>query len=223
MFWCVLATQSRGGIVVFALIGAVYFARRFGVAGLIAGAAMAAPVLAVAGRSGDKADQSTQLRYEAWASGLQMWKQSPVFGVGQRQFIEHHYMTAHNSYVLSLAELGLIGMVLFISMLVLTVKTLVIGVRELDRVPGAKPAQAWALGLLASFVGMMFSINTLSFCWHSVLWIFLGLGGAWVSVVRTHKPDFEVKLTVRDVAFIALGCAAYALVVLPLYLRSKGE
>ena len=138
-----------------------------------------------------------------------MWKQSPVFGVGQRQFIEHHYMTAHNSYVLSLAELGLIGMVLFISMLVLTVKTLVIGVRELDRVPGAKPAQAWALGLLASFVGMMFSINTLSFCWHSVLWIFLGLGGAWVSVVRTHKPDFEVKLTVRDVAFIALGCAAY--------------
>lgn len=223
VFWCVLATQSRGGIVVFALIGAVYFARRFGVAGLIAGAAMAAPVLAVAGRSGDKADQSTQLRYEAWASGLQMWKHSPVFGVGQRQFIDHHYMTAHNSYVLSLAELGLVGMVLFISMLVLTVKTLIIGVRELERVPGAKPAQAWALGILASFIGMMFSINTLSFCWHSVLWIFLGLGGAWVSVVRTHKPDFEVKLTFRDVAIIVAMCAAYALVVLPIYLRSKGE
>lgn len=223
VFWCVLATQSRGAIIVFALIGAVYFARRFGVAGLIAGAALAAPVLAVAGRSGEKADQSTQLRYEAWASGLNMWKHSPIFGVGQRQFIEHHYLTAHNSYVLSLAEVGLPGMVLFISMLVLTVKTLVVGVRELDRVPGARPAQAWALGILASFVGMMFSIHTLSFCWHSVLWIFLGLGGAWVSVVRTHKPDFEVKLTLRDFAIITAGCLAYAVVVLPLYLRSKGE
>ncbi|MBK9032570.1 MAG: O-antigen ligase family protein [Myxococcales bacterium] len=223
VFWCVLATQSRGGIVVFALIGAVYFARRFGVAGLIAGAAMAAPVLAVAGRSGDKADQSTQLRYEAWSAGLQMWKQSPVFGVGQRQFVEHHFMTAHNSYVLSLAELGIVGMVLFISMLVLTVKTLVLGIRQLEHVPGARPAQAWALALLASFVGMMFSINTLSFCWHSVLWIFLGLGGAWVSVVRTHKPDFEVKLTFRDFAFITVACVSYALVILPIYLRSKGE
>jgi hypothetical protein len=55
------------------------------------------------------------------------------------------------------------------------------------------------------------------------LWIFLGLGGAWVSVVRTHKPDFEVKLTFRDVAIIVAVCAAYALVVLPIYLRSKGE
>lgn len=222
VFWCVLSTQSRGGIIVFALVGGVYFARRFGIAGLLAAAAFAAPVLAVAGRSGDKADASTQLRYEAWGAGLQMWKASPIFGVGQRQFAEHHSLTAHNSYVLSLAELGFPGMVLFICLLVLAVKTFVIGIRQLDRIPEARPAQAWALALLASFAGMLFSINTLSFCWHSVMWIFLGLSAAWVSVVRTHKPDFEVTLALRDIMIVAVACAAYAVVVLPLYLRSKG-
>jgi hypothetical protein len=112
--------------------------------------------------------------------------------------------------------------VLFICLLTLTVKTLVVGIRTLDRYPEARPAQAWALALLASFAGMLFSINTLSFCWHSVMWIFLGLGAAWVSVVRTHKPDFEVTLTMRDIAIVIAACAAYALVILPLYLRSKG-
>ncbi|MEZ4402388.1 MAG: O-antigen ligase family protein [Kofleriaceae bacterium] len=223
IFWCVLMTQSRGGIVVFALVGGVYFARRYGFAGLVAGAGLAAPVLAVAGRSGEKADESTQLRYEAWSAGLKMWKQSPVYGVGQRQFGEHHFMAAHNSYVLSLAELGFVGLVLFISLLVLSVKTLVIGIRRLDGVPGARSAQVWALGILASLCGMMFSINTLSFLWHSVLWIFLGLGAAWASMAKTHAPDLEVKLTWRDLAFIVVGCAAYAIVILPLYLRTKGE
>jgi hypothetical protein len=223
VFWCVMLTQSRGAVLVFALVGGVYFAKRFGIAGVVAGAAFAMPLTMLGGRSGDKADQSTQLRYEAWAAGLQMWKKSPLFGVGSRQFSEHHFMAAHNAYVLSLAELGIVGMVLFISMLVLSVKTFIRGVMILEGVPGARAAQAWGLAILSSFCGMLFSINTLSFCYHSVLWIFLGLGGAWVSVVRTHKPDFEIKLTRRDYMIITGCCLAYALVILPIYLKSKGE
>lgn len=223
VLWCVQLTQSRGAILVFALVGSVYFVRRFGIGGVIAGAAFALPLTMVGGRSGESADQSTQLRYEAWSAGLKMWKHSPLFGVGQRQFGEHHFLAAHNSYVLSLAELGLPGMVLFISMLVLTVKTFIRGVMILEGVPGSRPAQVWGMALLSSFCGMLFSINTLSFCYHSVLWIFLGLGGAWVSVVRTHKPDFEIKLTRRDYTIITACCLAYALVLLPIYLKSKGE
>lgn len=223
VFYCVLLTQSRGGILVFALVMGVYAVRRYGIPGMVAGAVAALPLVALGGRSGEAADQSTQLRYEAWSSGLQMFKQSPVFGVGQRQFSEHHYMTAHNSYVLALAELGFIGLVLFICLLYLTVKTLIRGVIDLEGVPGARPAQVWAMALLSSFAGMLFSINTLSFSYHTVLWIFLGLGGAWVSMVRHHKPDFDVRITGRDLFFIVAGCAAFALVVLPIFLRFKGE
>ena len=182
----------------------------------------ALPLVALGGRSGEAADMSTRLRYEAWHAGLQMFKQSPVFGVGQRQFSEHHYMTAHNSYVLALAELGFVGLVLFICLLYLTVKTLVMGVIQLEGVPGARPAQVWAMALLSSFAGMLFSINTLSFSYHSVLWIYLGLGGAWVSMVRHHKPDFDVQITSRDLVVIVGACAAFAVVVLPVFLRFKG-
>jgi len=222
VLWCVVLTQSRGAIAVFALIGAVYAVRRLGVAGLVAGAALALPLLAVGGRSGARADASTELRYEAWSAGLDMFHHSPIFGVGQRQFAEHHVMTAHNSFVLALAELGFVGMVLFVALLYLSIKTLIRGVIELEQVPGARPAQAWAVALIAAFAGTVFSINTLSFCYHPVLWILLGLGGAWVSVVRHHKPDFHVGITFRDLLVIVGACAAYAVVILPLFLRWKG-
>jgi O-antigen ligase len=222
VLYCVTLTQSRGAILVFALVVSVYAIRRFGISGVIAAGVAALPLIALGGRSGAAADQSTQLRYEAWAAGVQMFKQSPVFGVGQRQFSEHHYMTAHNSYVLALAELGFVGLVLFITLLYLTVKTLIRGVIDLEHVPGARPAQVWAMALLSSFAGMLFSINTLSFSYHTVLWIFLGLGGAWVSMVRHHKPDFEVRITTRDLVYIVGGCATFALVVLPIFLRLKG-
>lgn len=222
VLYCVVLTQSRGAIVVFAIVCGVYVARRYGIAGMIAGAAAAAPVLALGGRSGSKADASTQLRYEAWSAGLEMFKRSPIFGVGKRQFGEHHFMTAHNSYVLAFAEMGFPGLVLFICLLFLTLKTLIRGVIDLNHVSGARPAQVWAMSLIASFCGMMFSINTLSFCYHTVLWVFLGLGGAWVSVVRHHKPDFDVRITLREFFFIVVGCAAFVAVVLPVFLRLKG-
>ena len=66
-------------------------------------------------------------RAEAWATGLDMFKHSPIFGVGARLFNEHHFLTAHNSFVLTLAELGLIGMMLFVTFIYLSFKTLIVG------------------------------------------------------------------------------------------------
>jgi hypothetical protein len=219
--WTIVLTQSRGAMVVFLMVPGVYFVKRFGVRGLVAGAAIALPVLAFGGRSGASADVSTMLRYEAWAAGLQMVKDSPVFGVGHRMFAEHHFMAAHNSYVLALGELGVLGLWLFAGMLYLSVKTLWQGVRQLAAEPGAAVARTWGLALLASFAGLLFQINTLSFAYHSVLWIFLGLAGAYSSAVRFHRPDFAVRTTVRDLVAISAMVVGYAFVVLPVFLRWK--
>jgi len=223
--WCVVMTQSRGGLLVMMIVLGVFFVDRFRWPGLIIAGMAAAPLAAIglSGRSGSAADASTQLRYEAWSSGLQMFKSNPVFGVGHRMFTEHHYMTAHNSYVLAMAELGFIGLVLFVAILALSVKMLWRGVVELDGVPGAESARTWGLALLASFAAMVFQISTLSFSYHSVLWVMLGIAGAWWSAVRVHKPDFQVRLTARDLVFIVLGCAVFVLVLLPIFLRLKGE
>jgi len=222
VLWTVLMSQSRGGLIVAMAVPGVYFVKRYGLAGLVAAGALAAPLLALGGREGESAAMSTELRYEAWATGLQMFKSSPVFGVGARQFAEHHFMTAHNSFVLTLAELGFVGLVLFATLIYLSIKGLWVGLARLEHVPGAAVARVWGMALLASMLGLVFQINTLSFAYHSVLWVFLGLCGAWVGAVRHHLPEFEVKMTLRDLIIVVAACATYAFLILPVFLKWKG-
>lgn len=218
----VFFTQSRGGLIVMMVVPGTYLVKRYGAKMIVIGGALAMPVLMLGGRSGSSADESTMLRYEAWAAGLDMFKMSPLFGVGQRNYSNYHFLTAHNSYVLTLAELGFVGMVLFVALLTITVKTLVSGLRELEAVPEAATARAWGMALLASMIGLLFQIHTLSFAYHSVTWILLGVAAAWASAVGHHRPHWRVRLTGRDLGFIIVGCAVYATILLPIFLRYKG-
>lgn len=218
----VVLSQSRGGLLSAIIVFGVYIVRRYGIWTMIPAGALALPVLVLGGRSGAAADASTELRYEAWATGLSMFKQHPLFGVGPGQYGEHHFLTAHNSFVLTLGELGFVGMFLFVTVLYITVKSLVVGIRDLAKVPGAEAVQVWGMALLASMAAIIFQINTLSFAYHSVLWIFLGLVGAWSGAIRHHMPDFTVKMTWRDLLIVAVGCIVYVAFVLPVFLKYKG-
>ena len=218
----VFFTQSRGGLIAMLLVPGVYVIRRYGLKALIPAVMVATPVLMLGGRSGASAELSTEMRYEAWASGLDMWHHSPVYGVGAKMFTEHHYLTAHNSYVLELSELGIVGLFLFLAIVYLCMKTLLVGLRELKDVPGTAAAQVWGMALLAAMAGITFQISTLSFAYHPVLWLFFGLVGAWYSAVRHHRPELEIKLTGLDLVVIASASLAYALVILPVFLKAKG-
>jgi hypothetical protein len=59
-------------------------------------------------------------RLEAWANGLEMFKSAPIFGIGFNSFTDLYEITAHNSFVLCLAELGLLGSTLWMALLVTT-------------------------------------------------------------------------------------------------------
>jgi hypothetical protein len=218
----IVMTQSRGGLIGAMLVPGAFLVRKYGVKVIIPALCVAVPVMMFGARSGADADQSTEMRYEAWATGLDMFKHSPIFGVGPGQFGQHNYLTAHNSFVLTLGEMGMIGMFLFVCLLWLTVKCLVVGLRQLKDVPGSEVAQTWAMALLAAMCGIIFQINTLSFAYHPVLWLFFGLVGGWCSAVRHHLPGFHVKLVSRDLAIIGGLCVVYTFVVLPVFLKLKG-
>jgi O-antigen ligase len=211
---CAVLTASRGGQLVFLAVLAAYCVKRAGIAGLLLGGALALPLLLLGGRGGEDASSSTLERIDCWAEAISMWRSHPLLGVGLGQFNEYHYMTAHNSYLLALAELGLPGMFLFGAMLYLSAKIPVCSLRHLQMsstpeiLAGAELTRAWAVALLAAFIGLAVGIFFLSFTYHYVLWIYLGLSGAFYAAVRKHDPSFRVRLNGMDLAFIAVANVA---------------
>jgi O-antigen ligase len=201
---CVVFTQSRGGQIVFFVVFAVYFANRFGIRGLAIGAVLALPMVLLGGRDGDAASESTQERLECWWQGMQMFWHSPLVGVGLGQFTDHHYLTAHNSYVLTAAELGFPGMVLWTSVLYLSLKIPAAALRAAGgrEGPEAEVARTWGLAFVAAIGGMAGGVFFLSYPYKEQLWIFVGLTAVLYHAIRRHDPTFEVRFGLRDLAYV---------------------
>jgi hypothetical protein len=195
-------TRSRGGQLVFMAVLATYFVRRFRWRGVLMGLALAAPLALLQGPRADAA-QSTEQRLEAWYEGMTMFRDSPALGVGMTKFTEHHWITAHNAYILAAAELGAVGLFLWTALLYLSVKIPLLAIWRYRRDPSARIANLWGWAMLANWLGCLVGITFLSFTYHYVLWINLGLSGALFSCIKSHDPDFEVGFGLRDLFAVA--------------------
>ncbi len=107
-------TESRGSLLaVLASIMAYFVIRYRSMRGVMVGLVLAA-ILFTLGPTKmsdiSASEDSAYGRIEAWHEGYQMFKANPVFGVGQGMFTDYHNLTAHNSFVLVMAELGLFGL-----------------------------------------------------------------------------------------------------------------
>jgi O-antigen ligase len=218
---CVIMTESRSGqLSLLANLG-VYFIRRYRVRGVIAGAVAAIPLLILGGRSDANAQSSTDERLNCWSEAIGMWRENPVIGVGSGQFLEHHFQTAHNSFLLALAEAGPLGLLLWTSAIYFAIKVTVRVQTDLRDLPEAATARSWAMALMASMVGLVTSAVFLSLTYHPILWIFLGMIGALYASVRKHQPDFRVAFRLRDLVLVS-GLDVAFIAFIAVYLRLKG-
>jgi hypothetical protein len=198
---CAILTKSRTGQLVYLSVPAVYFARRIGWRrGLLLGVVLALPLLVFGGRSGAESEASTKERTECWWVGMHLLAGNPVLGVGSGQFTEHHYLTAHNSFVLAAAELGLPGLFLWSVVLWLSFKI----VRQALR-SAAPVARTWALGLQALLIGLVVGVMFLSFIYKDAFWLYVGLTGVLYQAIRRHDPAFEIGFGARDALYVLLA------------------
>jgi hypothetical protein len=207
---CIILTESRGGQLVIIAVFGTYFLVRAGTRGVVIAAALAVPALLYGGRAGAGASGSTMTRLECWYEGMQMLKANPVFGVGHGMFTEYHWQTAHSAYLLAAAENGMVGLVLFVGALYGAVKSPWTALRRYQ--DDDDPRRAWAIGVLAMLAGLGVGSFFLSFTYHDVLWLFVGLAGAYHSVTSRMDPGFEVRWRPRD--FFLIGVASVTIVVL---------
>lgn len=183
-------THSRGGMLGMAAALAFFFkdkvnktVRLLAIAGAVAAFMLGLVGGGERGLSGK--ERSASERIDAWNDGIGMLKDHPLLGVGYGNFTEHHIRTAHNSFVLCFAELGLVGYFLWLSLIVLSFQALN---RIIQCVNPADDHARYAVLLRVSMVGFMVCAWFLSRTFVPTLFILTGMTVALLHSARQAHP-----------------------------------
>ena len=208
IFSAVIATQSRGGLLgivsVLGVFGYRYIKSKT-LLGIIAG--LGAIVLyAVAGIS-DRAsggagesgvDESAMGRLYAWEAAFNMALDNPILGMGLDNFYYNYYFysphwdglnhAVHSTWFGVLAETGFVGLIVFIYMITVMVRSALHSLsllqQQIDQVPPAVFASAQAIfaGLIGTIISGTFL--TQGFTWP--IYILVALVAAMSEWCRSH-------------------------------------
>lgn len=217
-------THSRGGLL--GLAAMLIFSLKTRLGNVKTGALLALAFGAFqflglgGGREISSKEQSANERIEAWADGMLMLKQHPLFGVGYGNFTEHHLRTAHNSYVLCFSELGLLGYFFWIGLIVM-------GMKSVNRViacaPPGSDSQRLATLLRISMIGFLVCAWFLSRTYIPTLYILMALGVCLLYCARKETdPKQYPELHAPMKWFVAtLGTMAATIVAVSIFIRQS--
>jgi O-antigen ligase len=122
LLWAIYLTHSRGALIGLAAIALIEIRKRVPISVSVALVAFFVAALLALNFSAGRGISIAQGidRLDLWSEGLQLFKRAPWFGIGFGAFRDFSDITAHNSLVLCLAELGVAGSVLWVALLVTT-------------------------------------------------------------------------------------------------------
>jgi O-antigen ligase len=209
-------TVSRGGLVALsvAIVAACLMSGRYRVQATFVGLVTALFVLVYfASFAGvDQRDRVTTLeggsgRSDIWTVGWRMVEDKPVIGVGSGNFnvSSIHYLlvspgaierdefivstpkVAHNTYLQILAELGIVGLALFLSIIGFAIWCALRAARWFGRA-GDTQMEIVARAMVVALAGILAADFFISEQYGKQLWLLLGLGPALLGVARRTYP-----------------------------------
>ena len=204
-------TNSRGAVIGLgaAMVCFSFLKYRTFAASLVAVALVGVIVVAAPSRGSeiDAGESSAQSRIQSWAEGWAMLKYHPVTGVGFGQYTEHHIKVAHNSFVHTFAELGLLGALCFVGMFYWYFK----GLRLIPE--NNSDLASWRRGLIASAAGALTCGWFLSRQYVPLFYVLLALGACAATFGVPVEEKQALRAGTRDVTSIGLLTVAGLLVV----------
>jgi len=206
------ATFSRAGIVALAtvlVVGLFYAGRwRSALAALMVAAALVGSVYVSA--SGSTAvdrltSASTTGRADLWTVGWRMVTANPIAGVGSGNYttVEPRYLlypgtierddlildeplVAHNIYLHVLAEMGVVGLALFMAILAICLGSAVRAVGMFRR-HGERSLEVLARTLVVGLVGILVADFFVSEQYSKQLWLLLAMGPALLAIAHERR------------------------------------
>ncbi len=205
LFFAVIATQSRGGLLGMMAVFGVFTYRKLNNRFLfIALAVVAAVVLyAVAGisdrSSGGAAeeglDESAKGRLYAWEAAWGMALHNPFTGVGVNNFYSNYFFysphwdglnhAVHSTWFGVLAETGFLGLIVFLVMIVMLLRMALSSIAQLNQM--STPPAAIMASANAVFAGLIGTVVAGTFLTQGFTWPIYILGALILAISRWVK------------------------------------
>ncbi len=187
LFYALLATQSRGGLLGFLAVSSFFAYNRVrSKVLLISGGAIALAVLFIVAGIGERSsggsaeegiDESAMGRIYAWEAAWNMALDNPVLGVGIRNFYYNYFYysshwdgknhAVHSTWFGVLAESGFVGLSLFVC---LVASTLIMSLKMLKNSNNDKHSSGIRVALNAAPAGIIGFITSGTFLTQGFLW-----------------------------------------------------
>ncbi|MEI8210041.1 MAG: O-antigen ligase family protein [Methylococcales bacterium] len=223
-------TNSRGALLSALLMVYVFGIQIIGLRKMLILGIVALPVLKYVMSSFRKIeqDESANGRIVSWYEGFQMLKEHPFFGVGMDAYTKHNELTAHNSYVLVLGELGVFGFVtwsLFLMLLFVYLINTIKNIKStLDSTDDSSELRTYITNELSivycSFYSMIAFVTGsffLSRSYSFTLYIFSGI--AFSSYLRLIERDPSFNITTNNYILKLIACSLLLIILLNLVVK----
>jgi hypothetical protein len=239
-FWIILAailygiylTNSRGTLVATIGLFGYWFWTSYGTKKTVVASTVLLPALYVVisrFRTITTEEESAEGRLDAWYEGYQMLLSNPVFGVGYSQFLEYHFRTAHNSFVLAFAELGLVGLFAWCGLLT-TCMVILFKIAKKSYLPAdlrqddpryiaAQEEALIAKMFIYMFIAFFGAAFFLSRTYVPFLYFIIGLSTASLARVRASFPDLNAIFTYKELLRTTLYVIAGGLIGINILLK----
>ncbi len=145
-------------------------------------------------------------RVEIWKKGIQMALSNPITGVGVNCFgaalgemraargEQARWQVAHNAYVQVAAEVGLIGFLLFSSMIWGTLKSLSLCIHTEIASPHAKEFRSIAVSLQIGFIGSLVAAFFLTQAYSMLFTLFFALSVVMRKLALEHSDQRQAAV-----------------------------
>ena len=207
-------TYSRGGLLSFGLGMLILFRAKLGWKKTVALSLVLFPVMLAlfggrmtridVGNTGD----TSQHRIQVWSAGLDMLRESPLFGVGMNNYGPRAGLVAHNSFVHTYGELGFFGGTMFAGAFYAAFT----GIRRLGHgetfVSDRAVVTQWKPYLLAMIGAYCMGMYSLSRCYTITTYLLLAICEAYLQIAERLTSTRGMRFDSQFVQRLALVGAA---------------